>query len=256
MNLLFNIELANSYTNPSQKIRVLSEDWVKDQIYCPNCGHKQINEYVNNKPVADFFCTSCSEDYELKSSKNQFGSKVVDGAYSTMIQRLSNTTNPNFFLLRYSLADFSVQDLIVVPKHFFVPEIIEKRAPLSTTARRAGWQGCNILLSRIPEAGKIFFIRDRQIQPKEVVINDWRKVLFLREEHELTLRGWVLDVMLCIEKSGKQSFSLSDVYKYENYLSKLHPNNRHIKDKIRQQLQILRDNSYLEFLGGGQYRLT
>lgn len=255
MNLLFNAELANTYKSPSQKIRILSEDWVKNQLYCPNCGHQEIDNYINNKPVADFFCSNCSEDYELKSSRNRFGSKIVDGAYSTMIQRLSSITNPNFFLLRYDLLNFSVQDLIVIPKHFFVPQIIEKRTPLSATARRAGWQGCNILLSQVPEAGKIFFVRDNKIQPKDTVIKGWQKVLFLRSEKEPALRGWTLDVMGCIEKIGKQNFSLNDVYQYENYLSELHPNNRHIKDKIRQQLQILRDNNYLEFRGGGEYRL-
>ncbi|HHD16183.1 MAG TPA: restriction endonuclease, partial [Euryarchaeota archaeon] len=34
-----------------------------------------------------------------------------------------------------------------------------------------------------------------------------------------------------------------------------HPNNRHIKAKIRQQLQILRDENIIEFIGNGLYRL-
>jgi type II restriction enzyme len=33
----------------------------------------------------------------------------------------------------------------------------------------------------------------------------------------------------------------------------LHPKNRHIHDKIRQQLQILRDMKLIRFLGGGEY---
>jgi type II restriction enzyme len=47
-------------------------------------------------------------------------------------------------------------------------------------------------------------------------------------------------------------------------LAKLHPNNAHVRDKIRQQLQILRDIGLLDFLGSGSprkelrgsYRLT
>jgi type II restriction enzyme len=39
-------------------------------------------------------------------------------------------------------------------------------------------------------------------------------------------------------------------------LSNKHQDNRHIKEKIRQQLQILRDKGYLEFLERGRYRLT
>ncbi|MGC8581819.1 MAG: hypothetical protein ACP5MW_05710, partial [Thermoplasmata archaeon] len=37
------------------------------------------------------------------------------------------------------------------------------------------------------------------------------------------------------------------------FLAEKHPNNKHIKDKIRQQLQILRERGYLEFKGNGKY---
>jgi type II restriction enzyme len=32
-----------------------------------------------------------------------------------------------------------VNNFFVIPKYFFIPEIIEKRKPLSETAKRAGW---------------------------------------------------------------------------------------------------------------------
>jgi type II restriction enzyme len=38
-------------------------------------------------------------------------------------------------------------------------------------------------------------------------------------------------------------------------LSRLYPNNKHVKPKIRQQLQVLRDHGYLEFESKGRYRL-
>jgi len=61
--------------------------------------------------------------------------------------------------------------------------------------------------------------------------------------------------MLCVEKIGHKEFSLDEMYAFENDLSKKHPDNRHIKDKIRQQLQVLRDKGYLEFTSRGNYRL-
>lgn len=61
--------------------------------------------------------------------------------------------------------------------------------------------------------------------------------------------------MRCIEKLGKKEFALNDIYSFEKELSLLHPTNRHIKDKIRQQLQILRDKGYLDFVSRGAYRL-
>jgi hypothetical protein len=36
--------------------------------------------------------------------------------------------------------------------------------------------------------------------------------------------------------------------------AELHPANRHVRDKTRQQLQVLRDLGLVEFLGGGRYR--
>ena len=149
MNLTFDISLSNGYENKSQVARVLTESWVENNIFCPNCGNN-LSSYENNKPVADFYCSSCNEDYELKSKKSSMGKKIVDGAYSTMIERLQSNQNPNLFFLNYDVKKFQVSNFIVIPKHFFVPDIIEKRKPLSPTAKRAGWIGCNILMQSIP----------------------------------------------------------------------------------------------------------
>jgi len=64
MNLFFERKLADKYTSPSQKIRIFDRRLVDKQVYCPNCGHLDIDKYENNKPVADFFCSKCREDYE------------------------------------------------------------------------------------------------------------------------------------------------------------------------------------------------
>ena len=61
--------------------------------------------------------------------------------------------------------------------------------------------------------------------------------------------------MKCVESIRKKEFDLDDVYAFEAQLSKLYPNNRHVKQKIRQQLQFLRDRGYLDFISRGYYRL-
>lgn len=255
MQLTFRTHLADRYTSQSQRIRVLSEDWVSAVIFCPNCGNAKIDKYPNNRPVADFHCIRCNEEYELKSKEGSIGSKIVDGAFSTMLERLTSSNNPNFFLLSYDVSDLSVRDFLVIPKHFFVPGIIEKRKPLAATARCAGWVGCNIALDKIPQSGKIFLIRDRNIESKEKILTEWSKTLFLRDEVEVSARGWLLDTMFYIEKIGHAEFMLDEMYAFENELKIKYPNNRHIKDKLRQQLQVLRDKGYLEFTGRGHYKL-
>jgi type II restriction enzyme len=256
MDLYFEAARAELYASGSQRARVLTEHWVASQVYCPSCGNAQIVRYQNNNPVGDFFCSVCKEDYELKSQKSQFGAAVVDGAYRSMIRRLSGNANPNLFLLNYDLKSLHVTNLLIIPKHFFTVEIIEKRKPLSLTARRAGWIGCNILLQGIPSAGRIAIIRNGLIEPKADVLNKWQRTLFLRAQRDLQAKGWLVRVMRCVERLEKREFSLDEIYRFEAELASAYPDNQHIRAKIRQKLQVLRDNGYLEFLGGGTYRLT
>ena len=255
MKITFNTQIAQAYKRNSQKIRVLSETWVDDEIFCPNCGCN-IDSHKNNKPVADFYCPNCSEDYELKSEKDSTSKKIVDGAYKTMIERLQSANNPNFFFLNYDVKNYEVLNFAVIPKHFFVPEIIEKRKPLSQNAKRAGWIGCNILLQGIPQSGKIFYIKNKKIESKEKVLENWNKTLFLRKSKKTELKGWILDIMKCIDKLEKNEFTLDEMYSFEKLLSQKYTDNKHIKDKIRQQLQFLRDKDYLKFIGKGKYKLV
>ncbi len=256
MQIILNTNIASDYKSLSQKIRVMTEYWVETQAYCPSCGRK-MKKYPNNNPVGDFYCPYCTEDYELKSKKGgNLPKKIVDGAYRTMIKRLQELHNPSFFFLNYELPNYKIVNFMIIPKHFFIPGIIEKRKPLSQNARRAGWIGCNILLSGIPNSGKIFYVKDTQIEPKEKVLEKWKKTLFLGEAKKKELKGWILDVMNCIDMLNKQIFTLSEMYNFEKILAIKHPNNKHIKDKIRQQLQFLRDKGYLKFLGNGRYKLV
>ncbi len=256
MSLCFNRKLAERYKSPSQKTKSLTEDWVNRQGYCPNCGTPNFIKLENNKPVADFLCAKCQEEFELKSNKHDFKMKVVDGAYDTMIKRLGSRNNPNLFLLYYDLLSLEVVNFLVVPKHFFIPDIIEKRKPLSPYAKRASWVGCNILLQMIPDSGRIFLIKNRKVELKEKVQAVWQKTLFLREEKKIESKGWLLNVMRCIDSLNKKEFTLDEVYTFEDELRYKYPSNRHIKDKIRQQLQILRDRKYIQFIGRGEYMLV
>lgn len=232
----------------------MSENWVKENSFCPCCGNEILSEFENNKPVADFFCKKCNEEYEVKSNDGvKLGDKIVDGAYSTMINRITSYNNPNFFFLNYSKSTFSINNFLIIPKHFFVSNIIEKRKPLSENAKRAGWVGCNIRINEIPERGKIFLIKNSKIIDKNSVIENWKSTDFLKSK-KLDARGWILDIMNCVDKIESNYFSLADMYKFENELTIKYPENNHIKDKIRQQLQFLRDKGLIEFSNRGTYK--
>jgi len=114
---------------------------------------------------------------------------------------------------------------------------------------------CNIDISTIPNSGKISYIKDGKIQSKDKVLEEWNKTSFLKQSTDMKSKGWILDIVKCIEKIDKADFTLNDMYDFEKYLKLKHPENNNIEAKIRQQLQLLRDRNYLEFVGRGKYRL-
>lgn len=69
MNCNFNTALTQSYHSQSQIIRILTESWVSEYMYCPHCGNASLNHFPNNKAVADFYCPNCNNEYELKKHR-------------------------------------------------------------------------------------------------------------------------------------------------------------------------------------------
>jgi type II restriction enzyme len=253
MSLQMNLKLAENYTSRAQVARVLTENWLLKNGYCPSCG-LSMTDVKNNAQVHDFTCELCFDQYELKSFLGKTPAKVNDGAYESMMKRIADIKSPHFFFLGYS-STYSVVNCFAVPNYLFQPSTIEKRKPLASTARRAGWTGCLIKLYQIPEIGKIKLVENGKFIQRDIVKKSWDKTKFLAENKSIKTRGWALDVLNCIEKLDV-NFTLSDLYHFEQELSAKHPENKHIKDKIRQQLQVLRDKGFLEFTSRGVYRKT
>lgn len=70
--------------------------------------------------------------------------------------------------------------------------------------------------------------------------------------------NWVAELNGLIHARWKigDSFTLAQIYEFEANLGRTHPENHHIRDKIRQGLQALRDDGYIWFVdGSGHYKL-
>ena len=59
MDLRFNTSLAEGYKSGSQIARVLTEDWLARNMYCPICGEVSIRRAEPNAPVKDYTCEIC-----------------------------------------------------------------------------------------------------------------------------------------------------------------------------------------------------
>jgi type II restriction enzyme len=247
-------ESLDDYKSASQRARVATESWGLANLYCPNCPSDHLERTPHNTPVVDFACSRCNSDFQMKSQGRPLSCRLADAGYDGMRRAITTNKIPNLFVLEYDRGKWHVQNLILIPRFAFSLSALECRKPLGPNARRAGWVGCNILLDRIPLDARIPIVAHGQIMKASAVRRQYAR---LRPLGALTLekRGWTLDVLRVVRAIGKKEFSLAEVYASGDSLGQLHPRNRHLRDKIRQQLQVLRDLGLLEFLGQGNYRM-
>jgi type II restriction enzyme len=99
----------------------------------------------------------------------------------------------------------------------------------------------------------IGIVKQGVVSDIESVVNAYDKIKSL-QNNNLESRGWLLDIMYCIGQIPDGCFQLSQLYQFEPLLAQKHPDNNNIQAKIRQQLQILRDKGFIEFIGRGVYR--
>jgi type II restriction enzyme len=171
-----------------------------------------------------------------------------------MIGLIRSGKTPNLFTLHYDRSEWNVRNLFLVPRFTFTESAIEKRAPLSVSARRRGWVGCNIVLANLPEDARIPLVIEGKVVEPTTARKQYERLRPL-QGIRLEARGWTLDVLNVVRSLGTQEFSLAEAYGFADQLAQLHPRNRHVEDKIRQQLQRLRDLGFLEFVERGRYRL-
>jgi hypothetical protein len=149
---------------------------------------------------------------------------IADGAYGAMMKAIQNDDAPSFYFMQYDLAAWSVRNLLLVPHFAIPPSAIIKRKPLSITARRAGWIGCNFALNRIPVEARIAIVFTRSspagrdesahlfpgsqsrltsavtvIVPPEEVREKFKRVKPL-SEISVKQRGWTLDVLNIVRR--------------------------------------------------------
>src|SRR5690348_9922709 len=255
MLLGMNRLLGSSYTSSSQRARVISEDWAERNLYCPACPADSLSRLPANSKVKDFQCGNCETEFQLKCSSHDFGTCLLDGAYKAMADAINANRVPAMLMLRYELPDWRVRSLVAVPSFAFPLSCVQKRKALSPTARRAGYIGCNILLTSIPPDAKVPIVRDGIAEEPEKVREQFQRLKPIATL-DAAKRGWTLDVLNVVRSIGKDVFTLADIRPRLGELQKLHRDNKHVEAKVRQQLQELRDIGLLQFLDNrGTYRI-
>jgi type II restriction enzyme len=99
MILQGNTAIAARYTSGAQKSRVISEAWFGSNLYCLSCDQDRLTPSAVNNRATDFVCTSCSQAYELKACKKRPKTRLVDGNYWALLNRISDGSAPALMIL-------------------------------------------------------------------------------------------------------------------------------------------------------------
>lgn len=253
MDLRLPVHHGEGYKSASQLARRITEPWGAEYLYCCACTSDRLNPEKANAQVSDYLCPKCVERYQLKSHSKKLGGTILGSNYQKMLDAILGNKSPNFFLLHYQLPEWLVRNLLVIPRFAISPSVIIQRNPLSASARRSDWTGYVLNVRLIPDSAKIPLIIEGTEVNRRVVREQYAriaKIETLRPEQ----RGWTLDVLRCVESLPDAAFTNDEVYAFEPELAKLYPGNRHIRDKIRQQLQVLRDRGLLKQVQRGLWQ--
>ncbi len=89
MNIsIYQKEVFEKYHSKSQIARVLTENWFKEEMYCPACLNEELSKNPNNTKVTDFCCNNCANCFQLKSQTSMFHHKAMDGAFNPMFNAI------------------------------------------------------------------------------------------------------------------------------------------------------------------------
>ena len=250
---------AAGLRSQSQIARRMTEDWAARNLYCLSCPSNDLNAEKAGTPVRDFTCSKCGATYQLKSKNGHHGNVVANSAYHPKIAAIREGRAPTYAFLNYDRHSLKVSNLFVVPGHFITESAIQARTPLPPSARRAGWIGSNILLSKLAPDGRISLVSDGIATDPKTTRELWRKFRFLNTD-PAAAGGWGSEVLAAVREiqvaTQTGQFTLQAFYEmFADDLASRHPENLHVYAKIRQQLQLLRNHGVLEFLGGGRYRI-
>lgn len=182
MDLSLDTAVAEGYSSKAQRSRVVTESWAEANLYCLNCETDRLQAHRPGKRVEDLLCPSCDRRIQLKASRDGHGRLVANSAYDAKMDAIEANRAPDYAFMGFDPDVWQVTDLFYVPGHFMTPQVVEKRNPLSSDARRSGWVGSYILLDRIPDAGQIEIVEGGAAIPREEARSKFEQTAFPSEE--------------------------------------------------------------------------
>jgi hypothetical protein len=140
-----------------QELGEWGEILVTKKCMCPKCKRaKTLKRLPTNFKCADLICDFCGYLAQVKSmsvsSIDTPPKQVLGAAWGPQEERMASSIYFPLFLVLRASKKYSI---FYLPVDFQSPELFMPRKPLSSKARRAGWQGFLYNLEMLPEGALV-----------------------------------------------------------------------------------------------------
>ena len=146
------IKEERGWTSVSRIVGEAAEDCVVT-LPCPICNEKALVKYTANEKSKDVKCKHCASQLQIKATKHnrkEFTSiKLLGAEYKTTCSSIKENM-VHYIVVLYSFVGniYTINDVLFIDRVDINENCVVPRNPLSSTARRAGWQGCMLIFDR------------------------------------------------------------------------------------------------------------
>ena len=139
------------------KLQVLGdkgEEFVRSKVDCPRCkkSGKSLRILPRNFRCANLICDFCGYLAQVKTTTledpNKLPKLILGAAWEPQRERMEAGIYFPLFIVVTSGKSKSTPHIYYLPADFQTAEMFVPRAPLSSKAKRAGWQGYMIDLTK------------------------------------------------------------------------------------------------------------
>jgi type II restriction enzyme len=129
-----------------QELGRFGEEKVVEKCRCPKCKrtNKSLVRLPNNFKCADIVCDFCGFLGQVKATRvlniNQLPKRILGAAWRPQEERMQAGIYFPLFLVMVGSSKHE-HSIFYLSADLQIPEMFKQRAPLSATARRAGWTG-------------------------------------------------------------------------------------------------------------------
>lgn len=149
---------ARSVATARQELGERGERAVHDHVPCPRCRRsRHLSRLPPNFQCADVICKFCGFLAQVKAvtlQSSELPDKIMGAAWGPQHEQIMAGIFHSLYIVGFTQTGKLVR-IDYVPGHVLqaAPNVFEPRKPLSSSARRAGWQGFMYDLTKLPTIG-------------------------------------------------------------------------------------------------------